>query len=168
MKKLVVALVGAAACALASPASAQNVAGAFSQGRTHFVVTAGSGYAFDQSYLVLGVGASYYLLDGLSAGLLVETWTGSNPGMYKVTPSLQYVFHQAALKPYIGGFYRRTEIDGLPSLDSAGGRAGIHFQMSRQAYLGVGAVYETYLDCSESIYRSCDSFYPEVIFTVAF
>ena len=50
---------------------AQNVgvAGAFSKGRTHFVVTAGTGYAFDETYLVLGLGANYYLIDGLNVGL---------------------------------------------------------------------------------------------------
>ena len=168
MEKLAAVMVAVAACALASPAAAQSVAGAFSKGRTHFVVTAGSGSAFDQSYLILGVGASYYLIDGLNVGLLVETWTGSNPSLYKVTPSIQYVFHQVPLKPYIGGFYRRTYIEGREDIDSAGARAGIHFQASPSAYLGVGAVYETYLNCSESVYRSCDSFYPEVIFTLAF
>ena len=41
--------------------------------------------------------------------------------MTKITPSVQYVFHQMqALKPYVGAFYRRTDIDGLPDLDSAG------------------------------------------------
>jgi hypothetical protein len=135
------------------PAAAQTVAGAFSQGRTHFFVGAGSGQAFDESYLVLSVGASYYLFDGLSVGLSYETWTGGDPDMYKITPSVQYVFHQVPLKPYV---------------DSAGARAGIYFQAGRNAYFGVGAVYESYLDCSTTVYRSCESTYGEATFTFAF
>jgi hypothetical protein len=150
------------------PAAAQTVAGAFSQGRTHFFVGAGSGQAFDESYLVLSVGASYYLFDGLSVGLSYETWTGGDPDMYKITPSVQYVFHQVPLKPYVGAFYRRTSIDGLPDLDSVGARAGIYFQAGRNAYFGVGAVYESYLDCSTTVYRSCESTYGEATFTFAF
>jgi hypothetical protein len=50
-----------------------SVAGAFSKGRTHFIVTAGSGYAFDESYLVLGAGVSYCVIDGLNIGPSVET-----------------------------------------------------------------------------------------------
>jgi opacity protein-like surface antigen len=156
-----------AATAFTPPATAQNVAGAFGQGRTHFVVTGGRGFAFDETYWILGVGVSYYLIDGLSVGLSYEVWSG-DPDVTKVTPSVQYVFHQVPLKPYVGAFFRRTEVEGLEDLDSVGARAGVNFQAGRNAYIGIGAVYESYLDCSKSTYRSCDDVYPEVIFTIAF
>ena len=145
------------------------MAGAFSKGRMHFAVTAGSGSAFDESYLVLGIGASYYLVDGLGVGVHYEWWSGADPDITKLTGSVQYVFHQVqAAKPYLGGFYRRTDVGGLPDLDSVGGRAGVYIGAGRNAHLGLGVVYESYLDCSETIYRSCDSTYGEVTFTIAF
>ena len=151
------------------PASAADVAGVFGRGRVHFVLTAGNGYAFDQTYLVLGAGASYYLLDGLNVGLFLESWSGADPHLYKVTPSAQYVFYQVpVVKPYIGAFYRRTYVSDLPDINSAGGRAGAYFQAGRNAYLGAGVVYESYLDCNKSIYRSCTETYPEISFTIAF
>jgi hypothetical protein len=158
-----------ALCALSAPAAAQEVAGVFSKGRTHFVVSGGTGYAFDESYFVLGLGASYYLIDGLNVGLHVESWSGADPGMTKITPSLQYVFHQVrTVKPYVGAFYRRTDIERLEDLDSWGGRAGVYIQAARNAFIGLGAVYESYLDCNKTTYRSCDSTYAEVSLTFAF
>lgn len=158
--------------AFVSSATAAEVSGgvttAFNKGRTHAAVTVGNGHAFDESYLVLGVGVSYYLIDGLSVGLSAESWTGSDPGIYKITPSVQYVFREVPLHPYIGGFYRRTYIEDLPDLDSAGARAGVYFAAGRSAYIGAGLVYEIYIDCSESVYRSCDEVYPELSFTFAF
>lgn len=168
-KKFVAAAAALAVCAFASPATAQSVAGTFAKGRTHFVVSAGTGYAFDETYLILGIGASYYVADGLNVGLFLESWSGSDPTMTKITPSVQYVFYQVQpVKPYVGAFYRRTSIEGLEDLDSVGGRAGAYFQAGRNAYIGVGAVYESYLDCSTSVYRKCDSTYAEVSFTFAF
>ena len=146
-----------------------GVAGAFSKGRMHFAVTAGSGSAFDESYLVLGIGASYYLLDGLGVGLHYESWSGADPDITKITGSVQYVFHQVqTVKPYLGAFYRRTDVDSLPDLDSVGGRAGVYLRAGGNAHIGLGVVYESYLDCNETIYRSCDSTYGEVTFTIAF
>jgi hypothetical protein len=172
MKNTAAAAIAALAlCAFTVPAAAQSgsVAGAFGKGRTHFVVTAGSGYAFDESYLVLGVGASYYVVDGLNLGLHYEYWSGSDPKLSKLTPSIQYVFHQVpTVKPYVGAFYRRTYIDGRDDLDSAGGRAGVYIQAGRNVYIGAGVVYESYIDCTEGVYRKCDSTYGEVSFTVAF
>lgn len=163
------AAVGLAVAASAAAAADVGAAGAFSRGRMHFVVTAGSGSAFDESYLVLGIGASYYLVDGLSVGAHYESWTGADPDLSKFTGSLQYVFHQMqAVKPYLGGFYRRTNVGGLPDLDSVGGRAGVYIGAGRNAYLGLGVVYESYLDCNETVYRSCDGTYGEVTFTIAF
>ena len=34
--------------------------------------------------------------------------------------------------------------------------------------IGIGAVYESYLDCTNSVYRKCDSTYAEVSLTFAF
>jgi hypothetical protein len=163
---LVALFVGA--CAFAPPAAAQTVTGAFSKGRTHFFVGGGSGQAFSETYFVWSLGASYYLLDGLAVGLAYENWSGADPDMYKITPSVQYVFHQLPLKPYIGAFYRRTSIDNLPDLDSVGGRVGVYFQAGRNAFIGIGGVYESFLDCEKAIFRECDSTYAEVSFTFAF
>ena len=169
MKKLTaLAVLAVAIFASSPPATAAEVAGAFSKGNTSLLVTAGSGYAFNESYLVLGVGVGYYLFDGLNVGLSVEWWSGSDPTLYKVTPSVTYVFHQVPLKPYIGAFYRRTYAENLPDLNSAGARAGVYFNAGRNAHIGVGGVYETYLDCNTTQYKSCSDTYPEVTFVVSF
>jgi hypothetical protein len=174
MRKTFAASIAAAiaASAFSMPALAQQVgasAGVFSKGRAHLAVYAGTGSAFDENYLILGVGLNYYLFDGFSAGLAYETWTSGDPGMDKITGSVQYVFYQVdKVKPYVGGFYRRTNIDNLPNLDSAGARGGVYLEAGRNLYIGIGGVYESYLDCKTSTYRKCDSTYAEVTFTFAF
>lgn len=171
-KLAAIAVAAVATSASLPPATAADVTGSvggvFGKGRTHFTVTAGNGYAFDESYLVLGVGLNYYVIDGLNIGLSLESWTGADPDMYKITPSVTYVFYQASLKPYIGGFYRRAYVDGLPDINSVGARGGVYFNAGRNAYIGVGAVYESYVDCTKTVHRSCDDAYPEFSFTVAF
>jgi hypothetical protein len=151
-------------------AQAQTAAAdVFGQGRVHGIVTAGWGSAFDNDYLILGAGVSYFLLDGLSIGINLEAWRGADPTLTKLTPSVQYVFYQVrTIKPYVGAFYRRTYINGETDLDSYGGRAGVLLQLGRSAYLGLGGVYEKYKDCRESTRRSCDSTYPEATLTFAF
>jgi hypothetical protein len=171
MNRISATLAIVAALAAIPPATAADVgvAGAFSSGRTHFVVSGGTGYGFDQTYFVLGLGVSYYVINGLNVGLAAEYWSGADPHVYKITPSAQYVFYQVpVVKPYVGVFYRRTYVENLPNLNSAGGRAGAYVQAGRNAYLGAGVVYESYLDCDKSIYRSCSDTYPELSFTIAF
>jgi len=169
MKLTAIALAAVAAVVLSPPATAAEVAGVFSKGRTSLAITGGTGYAFNESYLVLGVGVNYYVLDGLSVGLSVESWSGSDPKLYKVTPSVQYVFHQIPkVNPYIGVFYRRTYVDGLPDINSVGGRAGVYLAAGRSAYIGLGAVYESYTDCNKALYSSCSDTYPELTFMISF
>jgi hypothetical protein len=164
-----VVLAVVAALAPAAPAGAAEVAGLFGRGQVGFIVSGGTGYAFNQTYFVLGVGATYYVVDGLNVGLAVESWTGSDPHINKVTPSVQYVFYQVpTVKPYIGVFYRRTYVSGQSDLDSVGGRAGAYVRAGRNAYIGGGVVYESYRDCNNAVYRSCSSTYPEISFTFAF
>jgi len=144
-------------------------AASFSQGSTRLSIVGGSGYAFNENYFVLGVGASYFVLDGLNLGLDVESWSGADPGIVKVSPSLQYVFYQVpTVSPYIGAFYRRSYIEGFDDLDSTGGRAGVYIAVGRNTYFGLGMVYESYLSCDSSTYDACSDSYPEVSITVAF
>jgi hypothetical protein len=150
-------------------ADAAEVGASFSQGQSRFSIVGGNGYAFNESYFVLGVGAAYYLVNGLNVGLDLEWWTGGDPGITKVSPSLQYVFYQVPqVAPYVGGFYRRSYLEGLEDLSSAGGRAGVYISAGRNTHVGLGMVYESYFDCEESTYVSCSETYPEISFTVAF
>jgi hypothetical protein len=82
---------------------------------------------------------------------------------------VQYVFTQVpSVNPYVGAFFSRTFIDNYSDLNSAGARAGVYLPLGRNTHLGLGGVYESYMDCSESTYHSCSDFYPEISFSVSF
>ncbi|MBW2219857.1 MAG: hypothetical protein JRF40_10260 [Deltaproteobacteria bacterium] len=72
------------------------------------------------------------------------------------------------MRPYIGTFYRRVFIDSFDDLDTVGARAGVYFMPDQKWFIGVGAVYESYLDCDDTIYSSCDDIYPEITFSFSF
>ncbi len=153
----------------AVPASAAVEAGMFGQGRTSFSLVGGNAYAFDNYYFVIGASASYYVRDGLGVGLSLEKWSGANPAISKYAPFMQYVFYQeSSLQPYVGGFYRHTVIEGLPNINSVGGRAGVNFITGSNSFASIGLVYETYLDCQQAVYRSCSSSYPDFSLTFGF
>jgi hypothetical protein len=148
---------------------AADAAGIFGQGSTQFSLVAGSGYAFNNNYLVLGGGVSYYVLDRVGVGLSYENWSGSSPGINKISPSVQYVFPRLySLQPYLGGFYRHSVISGLPSINSVGVRAGVYFAAGDRSLVGAGLAYESYLNCQTAIYNSCSEAYPEISFIFGF
>jgi hypothetical protein len=141
----------------------------FGAGSSRLTVIVGNGSAFNDNYLIIGVGAAYFIADGLDLGLDFESWTGGNPGITKVSPRLDYVFNTGgSLRPYAGVFYRRTMIEGLNDLNSLGGRAGLYFMSGKGIYVGAGLVYESYLNCQTSTYSSCDDTYPEIIIAFSF
>jgi hypothetical protein len=153
----------------AFPAKAAESGGVFGQGHTFLSLMVGSGSAFNNNYFLIGAGATYYVIDGLGIGLSLENWSGGNPTMTKYTPYVQYVVYQASVvKPYLGAFYRHTDVSGLPGINSLGGRAGIYIPAGSSAFVGVGMVYESIVDCANSIYSPCTSTYPEISFTFAF
>ncbi len=143
--------------------------GTFAEGRTQFSLVAGNTYAFEKSYIAIGGSASYNVMDGLGVGLSLEKWSGDGPGITKYSPLVQYVFYQVPrFQPYVGAFYRRTIIEGLPSINSTGTRAGVMMASGENAYLSFGFVNETYLDCSKSIYRVCSETSPDISVIFAF
>ena len=151
------------------PVGAADVAEIFGQGSAQWSLLAGDGYAFNKNYLVIGAGASYYVVDRVAVGLSYENWSGSNPGINKISPSVQYVFHRwHSIQPYMGGFYRHSAISGLPSINSVGVRGGVYFAAGPKSVVGAGLAYESYLSCQTAIYDSCSEAYPEVSFIFGF
>jgi hypothetical protein len=154
---------------LLSTAISDTNAGPFEKGGSRASVVVGSGYTLDESYVILGIGAGYFVLDGLELGLDGQAWLGGDPGIYKLIPKATYIFPMGSrLRPYAGAFYSRIFIDGFDDQDTAGARGGVYFTSDEKWFIGVGAVYESYLNCNEDLVSSCDDVYPEISFSVSF
>jgi hypothetical protein len=147
-----------------------NAAGygsAFSKGSTSISIVAGSGSSFNNNYVILGVGAGYYVFNGLEIGIDLQHWFSGEPSITKVSPQIKYVFTQPKIiKPYIGAFYRRTYIENFENENAFGYRAGAYFSSNNGVYVGGGIVYEEYQDCSRFV--DCSTSYPEVLISVSF
>lgn len=150
MKKVVLAVLAAAALQ----------AGVFDQGSKNVAVTLGSGSGYNNNYMILGVAANYFALNGVSAGVGFRGWLGGTPRIYEVdVPVTYYVPLQSQIRPYVGAFYRRTFIsDGFSDYDTYGARAGAAY-VQGNGYISIGWVQEWY-----SISNGDDSSrgYPEV------
>lgn len=144
-------------------------AGSFSRGRVHTSLLAGQGSAYGDQYFILGVGAGYYILDGLQVGLDAEGWFGGDPSVYRISPEVQYVFELAGVwKPYLGGYFRHTLVQGSDGFSSVGGRTGVLMDAGGNMSLGAGMVYDTMLDCDSEFTSSCSQVYPEFRLSVSF
>ncbi len=165
-------LLGLSNVAVAVSAGTGGVSTAFSKNSTSVGVVLGSGSAFNDNYVILGLGVGYYVVRGLELGIDLQHWVSGDPSITKVSPQIRYVFTQPkVVKPYIGAFYRRTYYGSyngidLDDQDSYGYRAGAYFTTDSRVYIGGGVVYEEYKDCISS--TDCSSTYPEILFTVSF
>lgn len=174
MKKLTTLLVllGASHAVTAGSLGTGGLSTAFSKDSVSASAVIGAGTAFKDEYIILGVGAGYYVANGLELGIDAQYWFDGSPSITKVTPKITYVFTQPkVIRPYVGAFYRRTfygDYKGI-SIDetnSYGYRAGAYFSTSNNVYIGGGFVYEEYTDCNEL--SDCSSVYPEMTFSVSF
>jgi hypothetical protein len=153
----------------AAPVSMARADGMFRQGSLELALMGGGGTAFDKSYFIIGGSAGYYLLDGLGVGLSYEHWSGDGSTITKYSPYAQYVMYQAStVKPYVGGFYRHTSVTGYPALESIGARAGVYIAETSNAYLGLGLVHESFLDCQQTIYADCSVTFFDLSFVFSF
>lgn len=141
----------------------------FSQGHTRLSIEGGYGTWNSHDYGILGLGAGYYVADGLEAGVDGEAWLGNVPHLYSVSPEMRYTFFQfETYKPYLGGFYKRSVYDRLTPLDSVGGRAGFATMISPHVALSAGVVFEKYFNCDSDRYGTCSQTYPEIGFAFAY
>jgi hypothetical protein len=131
----------------------------FAQGNLQLSILFGFGSAFGDDHFILGAGIGYYILDGLELEVGAEVWMFGYPTITKLTPGLRYVFSFVpVIKPYVGGFYRYTFMESpFDNVGSLGLRAGVLIMQSPKFVLGLGVVYEDYLNKS---YNSV--WYPEI------
>jgi len=154
-----------------TPKKRPSDAGLFAQGRIRVGGTIGFstavGAGSSQSWFILGVGAGVFVLDGLEPHADTTFWIG-DPFLATVTPGIRYVFWMVpVVKPYLGTFYRHYFVDGpVGDSDSLGGRVGVNFMMSPNAYVAGGIIYEHFLD--ETLFDNPDQVYPEIMIAVAF
>jgi hypothetical protein len=169
---VLIILTGISHGTLAATAGTGGLGTAFSKGSTSVGAVVGSGSAFDDDYIILGVSAGYYVTEGLELGINLQRWFSGDPTITKISPQIRYVFTQPkTIKPYVGAFYRRTYYDDLNGIDiddqdSFGYRAGVYFSTNSSVYIGAGFVYEKFTDCSR--YTDCSTTSPEILFTVSF
>jgi len=169
-----VAAVEPAPVAVAEPAETTiqepepvDVQGPFSRGRVRLSAVIGTGSTGSDTYLILGAGAGYYVLNNVELGLDYELWAFGDPTLQRLSPGLRYVLDLKAVKPYVGVFYRHTFVSDYDDYDQVGARAGLYLTPGR-AFIGAGVVYERLLNCDDSSLYDCDSVYPEVSIGVSF
>jgi len=156
-------------CSVLALPSSDTHAAHFSKGSKRLSVMAGSGSTFSSNYMIIGLGAGYFVANGLEVGLDGEAWLGGDPDIYKLSPQVKYVLPvKSHIRPYIGTFYRRIFIDGLDDLDTIGARGGVYFIPNEKWFVGIGAVYESYLNHDDDIHSSSDDIYPEITISFSF
>lgn len=141
----------------------------FEKGRTSVGIVAGAGSSNGDNYTIIGVGADYFVMNGLSVGVGYQGWFGGDPTINQLTlRSSYYIPLSQKFHPYIGGFVRETFRSGDDDYVSYGVRGGVAVTMSPNSYVSFGYAYEEYGGCTETRFRECSSSYPELVFSLAF
>jgi len=144
--------------------SASSFAGPFSKGSSRVSVALGNGQFLNDDYLILGLGGGYYLANGFEIGLDVDVWTGGDPSIYEITPTMQFVFQTPSVSPYLGVFYSHSYISDYSDSESIGYRMGIYIPTSEKAYFGFGVVNSEFQDCTDTAFNDCSDTYTELSF----
>jgi len=150
-------------------AASDSASRPFAAGNARLSVAFGGAAAFNRDYSVFGLGAAYFVADGIEVGLDAEQWFGNSPHIEQVSPQIKVVVStEGKIKPYVGAFYRRTYIENYRDLDTVGGRAGVYVVAGRNMYFGAGLAQDVHLNCDRTVYASCLETFPELLVAVMF
>lgn len=138
----------------------------FEKGQKNIGFSVGAGSGFNTTYTIVGLTASYFVLDGLAVGLEYRGWYGGTPTMQEVgLPVTYYAPPIKKIRPYAGGFMRHTFISsGYSDYETYGARAGLAMSQGN-GYVSVGWVQEWYSNDNGSEYSRG---YPEIAAGVSF
>ena len=138
----------------------------FDRGQFTLVLGAGRHSTLGTSYVSVGVGAGYFVLDGLDVELLGVHAFGGPPSINGVSPSVRYVAQPLAhwpVIPYARAFYKHWFYgDPYEDVDTAGAGAGL-LHVNGRLIIGLGVIYEQVIS---ECFTDCDSVYLDV--TLAF
>ncbi len=141
----------------------------FEKGNSAFGVVVGSGSSGNESYMILGVNAEYFAMNGLSVGAGYRGWFGGDPMQNQLTIATSYYIPLSKkFRPYVGVFGRQTFVSDYDDRSSYGGRAGLAVTMTPNTYISAGWAYEEYTGCTETRFNECSTSYPEIVFSLAF
>jgi len=165
-----VASAAVAAYGAARPAFADDDASGtpFDRGRVGVMLSVGEQSAFGYNHVALGVGAGYFVADGLELSAFALHEFGSGPSIDEVSPAIRYVAQPLVGRwpviPYAAVFYNHWFLGGgFSDLDSVGGRAGL-LTLRGRLVVGLGiAVEHVVSTCNE-----CNYVYPDVTFGFTF
>ncbi len=139
----------------------------FKQGSKNVGFNIGAGSSFGVNYTILGINASYFVVDNLQAGLEYRGWLGDGPAINEISIPVTYIapLHEK-FRPYVGGFFRKTFLDSSQGNDYSvyGVRAGVSMITSGNSYASFGWVQEYY---DNSVGDSSNG-YPEVAVGLSF
>jgi hypothetical protein len=154
---------------VAAHAASDSASPPFAAGNARLSIAFGGATAFNQDYSVFGLGAGYFIADGIEVGLDAEQWFGNSPHIEQVSPQLRVVINtEGKIKPYVGAYYRRTHIENYRDLDTVGARAGVYVLAGRNTYFGAGLAQDVHLNCDRTLYASCSETFPELLVAVIF
>jgi hypothetical protein len=139
----------------------------FDRGR--FALSGGGGTtsAFGMRYYYVGLGAAYFVLDGVAVGLNTQVQWGDGPTIFRTTPELRYVAQPLVgswpVIPYVGVYYSHWFVgDRIDDVDAIGTRGGLLY-LSGSIIVGLGVGYEHLVSkCA----MDCSVIYPDI--TLAF
>lgn len=144
-------------------------ADSFSKGDRQISLTLGSGQLLNEDYIILGIGAGYYFMDGLEAKLSIDAWLDGDPSIYQVTPELNYVLSvNTKFNPFAGIFYRRNFIENYNDKFAYGYRIGFYASTGQRTYIGYNITYSKLQDCNKTVYFDCAETYSEINFGIGF
>lgn len=135
----------------------------FTSGQTRVSVSAGNTRAYNDNYFQIGLGAGYYVLDGLEIGLDASSWLGGETRIHEVMPSATYVFSGLEkFAPYAGAFYRHTSIENRDSVGAYGARGGVLLQQTPNLHVRAGVAVIRYRNCEQTMGADCTDYFPEL------
>jgi len=136
----------------------------FTSGQTRVSVSAGNTRAYNDNYFQIGIGAGYYVLDGLELGLDASSWLGGETRIHEVMPSATYVLgNLESFAPYAGAFYRHTFIEGRDGVGAYGARGGVLIQQAANLHLRAGVAVIRYTRCDQTMGgANCTDYFPEL------
>ncbi len=142
----------------------------YSQGQKNFGISISAGSGYGSNYTIVGVSANYFVIDNLLAGLEYRGWFGGEPSINELSVPLTYVIPiEAKIRPYLGGFYRRTFLGSAHGIDFEdynvyGGRIGVSMINGSHGYATIGWVQE-YYDTDQD---DTSNGYPEIAVGLSF